>query len=275
MALWLDVRELGVIPDGLEAPESRMTPAVGAPAPVRRVELVSSQMPRSLPAECIRSVRTALLGGGDTAEPPRTIVVTSAAAGEGKTTVAANLAISLTEVDRRVLLIDADLRRPRLHRVFGIDNRLGLSDLLNESGVQARLDQALVPVEGVAGLWLLPSGVSAYGGPGLLHSAQARELLNRLGERFDRVVIDAPPAAAVSDARALARWADGALLVARAASVDLREVADTVTLLRADGAVILGAVLNRWDPKRLGYRRYGPYAAYSPGAGRAKRAAAA
>jgi Mrp family chromosome partitioning ATPase len=245
------VRELGVIPDGLEAPESRMTPAVGAPAPVRRVELVSSQMPRSLPAECIRSVRTALLGGGDTAEPPRTIVVTSAAAGEGKTTVAANLAISLTEVDRRVLLIDADLRRPRLHRVFGIDNRLGLSDLLNESGVQARLDQALVPVEGVA------------------------ELLNRLGERFDRVVIDAPPAAAVSDARALARWADGALLVARAASVDLREVADTVTLLRADGAVILGAVLNRWDPKRLGYRRYGPYAAYSPGAGRAKRAAAA
>ncbi len=249
----LDLRELGAIPDAaFEYEEDRMTPA-GLPAKARPpAERACGAGEPTWLAECVRGVRTSLLLGSDS---PQVLLVTSPTPGEGKTTVAANLAQSLSELGRRTLLVDADLRLPRLDQVFSVPNSLGLVDLLREPGESI---QRYVREVG-DGLWLLPAGVASFGGPGLLQERAFEELLPKLRAKFDLIVIDSPPVLVVSDARALARAADGTVLVVRAGKTQPADAADAKRVLESDGANLLGVVLNSWNPKVYGPRRYERY----------------
>jgi capsular exopolysaccharide synthesis family protein len=209
-------------------------------------------------AECFRAVRSSLLGDMADTGPPGVYVITSPVAGDGKTTVATNLAIAMAELDQPTLLVDADLRQPRLHRIFGLINRNGLADLLSNGEILGdTLDLSIRPAPETPNLWLLPAGVAAHGGPGLLHSARMRALLDHLLGRFPAVIVDAPPMLAVSDARALARWADRVALVVRAGHTPPEAVLEAVETLMADGAPLMGTVLNSWNPRAT--RRYVEY----------------
>ena len=250
----LGLRELGAMPDAaFEQERVRMTPAGFAAQQRPRAEKACIDDRPSWLAECVRGIRTSLLLGP---ESPRSITITSPTPGEGKTTVAANLAASLAESGRKTLIVDADLRRPRLHEVFEVSNSQGLVDLL----VNSYVDPLDFVVQISKGLWFLPAGVAACGGPGLLHEAATREILERLQREFDAIVVDAPPVLAVSDARTLSRIVDGTVLVVRAGVTDPDDAIDAKTLLEADGAHLLGVVLNSWNPRIYGPQRYEKYA---------------
>lgn len=251
----LGLRELGALPDAaFEQERVRMTPAGFAAQQPARAENASLEDRPSWLAECVRGIRTSLLHGP---ESPRVLTITSPTPGDGKTTVAANLAASLAESGRRTLIVDADLRRPRLHEVFGVSNSQGLVDLLVDSYV----DPLDFVVQVSKELWFLPAGVAAFGGPGLIHEAATREILDRLQREFDSIVLDAPPTLAVSDARTLSRIVDGTILVVRAGVTDPDDAIDAKTLLEADGAHLLGVVLNSWNPRIYGPQRYEKYGA--------------
>lgn len=251
----LGLRELGAMPDAsFEQGRARMTPAgLAAKEPTRAEKAYIDDRPSWL-AECVRGIRTSLLLG---TESPRVITITSPTAGDGKTTVAANLAASLAESGRTTLIVDADLRRPRLHDVFEVSNSQGLVDLLEDSHGNA-LDLAFQVSEG---LWFLPAGVAPFGGPGLLHEAATQGLFERLRSQFDVILVDAPPVLAVSDARALSSIADGTVLVVRAGVTEPGDAMEAKTLLEEDGARLLGVVLNSWNPRIYGPRKYEKYGA--------------
>jgi capsular exopolysaccharide synthesis family protein len=172
----------------------------------------------------------------------RTMVVTSAAPGEGKTVTAANLAVTFARDGKQVLLVDCDLPRARLHTMFGLSRGPGLTEVLSE---RASLDVVIrsTPVQGLS---LLPVGARHPGSPDLLKSAQLRELLQELADRFDLVILDTPPVLALTDAAILAALADGVVLVVRAGKTDRDAVQEAFRQLTAVGARVVGTVLN--DP---------------------------
>ena len=259
----LHVRELGAVPDAsvLQIDRPATVAEVAMESGKRRpVEVLTADPEGSQEiAECFRSVRSSMLRDTPDSSAAGVYVITSPVAGDGKTTVATNLAIAMAELDQPTLLVDADLRHPQLHRNFGLINRNGLADLLlNPDADHDALDVSIRPAPEVPNLWLLPAGVALHGGPGLLHSPRMRALIARLRERFPAVVMDAPPMLAVSDARALARWADRVALVVRAGNTPPEAVLEAVDTLTADGAPLIGTVLNSWDPRAA--RRYVEYA---------------
>jgi capsular exopolysaccharide synthesis family protein len=177
--------------------------------------------------------------------------VTSASPGEGKTSVTSNLAVSFAEINHRVLVIDADLRRPRLHEVFDVSNRWGLTSLL-----QRRDSVHNCPFESIAcettvpGLYVLPSGPAMPSVTNLLYSRRTTELFERVRREFDTVLIDTPPVIDVADARVLATLSDGVILVIRSGSTTRDAAGESADRILHDGARLLGAVLNFWDPKQ-------------------------
>jgi succinoglycan biosynthesis transport protein ExoP len=176
---------------------------------------------------------------------------------EGKTTVASNLAIGLAEIGSNVLLIDGDMRRPRLHKVFDQANSWGLSDVLREKNAIEELPlDALIKKTAVPGVCLLPSGVCADNIFGLLCSGRLARLLPRFRQEFDYVLLDAPPCLEFADARIMARLADQLLLVVRANYTDKRTAQVAVQRLLQDGIPVMGVILNRCDPVHSDMYRY-------------------
>jgi receptor protein-tyrosine kinase len=182
---------------------------------------------------------------------------------EGKTTEVSNLGIALAEISGRVLLIDGDMRRPRLHKVFNQANSWGLSDVLSEKNAieDLRLD-VLVKKTDVPHLYLLPSGASTDNIFGLLSSGRMARLIPRFRQEFDYVLVDAPPCLEFADARIMARYAERLLLVVRADSTDKRTAQAAVQRLLLDRIPVMGVILNRWDPARRDSYGYGSY--YGP-----------
>jgi polysaccharide biosynthesis transport protein len=189
--------------------------------------------------------------------------VTSSEPGEGKTVTAANLAVSLARLNQRVLLIDADLRRPRLHDVFAVEQQPGLTDVLTspESGLHTG-----VRATSVNRLWLMPSGTLASNPTDLLGSKRFSRLIEDLRGQFDWVVLDSPPVLAVTDASLLARVASGVLFVVGCRQTSRDAASAAIDRLGASGAHIIGAMLNRVvldedDPSYLPYfhRAYQSY----------------
>ncbi|MFI6598991.1 polysaccharide biosynthesis tyrosine autokinase [Nonomuraea sp. NPDC050536] len=208
-------------------------------------------------AEAFRSLRTNLQFIG-VDQQPKSLVVTSSLPGEGKSSTASNLAIALTQAGWRVILVDADLRRPRIPEYLGIEGGVGLTDVLIG---RAELG-AVMQRWGRDSLSVLPSGPVPPNPSELLGSHQMRLLLKRLTADFDMVIIDAPPLLPVTDAAALAAVCDGALLVARYGKSRREHLARAVDLLASVNARLLGTVLN-FAPVRggdgygYGYTAYG------------------
>lgn len=216
--------------------------------------------PRSSIAECSRTIRTNLLFISPD-DPPRTLLITSAGPREGKSTVAVNLAITMAQSGKRAVIVDTDMRRPRLHRSFGVDNSRGLSGvILGES----TLDEALRSSE-VEGLTLLACGPVPPNPAELLHTESFQDVLRGLRDRFDRVIFDSPPAGALSDAMILGSMVDGVVLVVQAGKTSWQQAVQTRKRLDDVGSMVFGVVLNNvnLDDKRGGgyyqyyYYRYG------------------
>lgn len=221
------------------------------------LELVTWNETGSLLSESFRATLASILfrvemeasrARGAASKRGRKFVFTSVEPVEGKTTVATNLAIALAETHKRVLLIDADLRRPRLHEVFDVCNDWGLTSLL-EGAVPGRDApiEALARATHIPDLWLLPSGPGTANVSRLLHSGCLEDLLQRLASAFDLVLIDSPPMETYSDARVFGHLSDGVVLVVRANKTGRESLRSACVRLMQDGIPILGTVLNDWS----------------------------
>jgi capsular exopolysaccharide synthesis family protein len=209
--------------------------------------------PMSPAAEAFRVLRTSF-EFLDVKRAPGVIQVTSAVAGEGKTSIAANLAVSFARGGQRVILVDCDLRRPRVHQFFGCSNEIGTVSVL--LGRQP-LEHALQSVPDVPGLQLLPGDSAPPNVLELLGSRKTAQLLAQLQSMADVVVIDCPPVLPVTDAAAMSAWVDATLVVASAGMTSGRELRRTVERLTQIRAPLVGAVLNRVsDDGEYGYLYY-------------------
>ncbi|HEX6201367.1 MAG TPA: polysaccharide biosynthesis tyrosine autokinase [Thermoanaerobaculia bacterium] len=229
------------------------------------IELLPHHKPRLAVSEAYRSLRTALLLSS--AQELKVLAVTSVEAAEGKTATAANLAVVLAQLGRRVLLLDTDLRKPRLHKVFGVSNRAGLVTYLTTGS-----DQGIVHRTEVGGLFVVPSGPIPPNPSELLASERMRELVERLRGSFDYVVFDTPPTLAVTDSTLVGSLADGVVLCVRSAQVDRRDATRALERLRMADVHVLGTVLNAHraggGSSRYAYEAYA-YAAPEPAPERA------
>lgn len=207
--------------------------------------------PKSLIAECTRAVRTNLLFMSPD-KPFRKLAVTSSGPQEGKSTTAISLGIAMAQSGGKVLLIDTDMRRPRLHKAFGVSNEMGVSSLVLGEG---KLDDAIKTTE-VPGLYLLPCGPIPPNPAELLHTRAFAELMEKLGERFDRILLDTPPVGAVSDAVVLATQVDGVVMVLKAGQTNRDIAKRTVRAVKDVNATIFGAVLNDVNLEKSKYGDY-------------------
>lgn len=216
---------------------------------------ISLVKPRSPVSESFRSLRTnTIFAGVD--KPLYRIMVTSATPQEGKTTVAANLAVVLAQGERKVVVIDADLRRPQIHRKLGLYNRVGLSDLFLVMRPLDSLPQGVIQRHEAAKLAVVTSGKLPPNPAELLTSQKMRQFLDMLNQEYDLVVIDTPPVLNVTDAAALAPCVDGVLLVIMPGKTKLRDFQHAFDQLRTVGAHVLGVVLNEVDPRNHKYGYY-------------------
>ncbi|MEU6427957.1 polysaccharide biosynthesis tyrosine autokinase [Microbispora sp. NPDC046973] len=225
---------------------------IGYERDARRHPLISRNNGRSSRAESFRSLRTNLQFIG-VDQRPKSLVVTSCLAEEGKSTTSSNLAITLAQAGWRVILVDGDLRRPRIPDYLGIEGSTGLTDVLIG---KARL-QDVVQTWGHSDVAVLPSGQIPPNPSELLGSHGMRSLLDQLTQDYDMVILDAPPLLPVADAAALAAIADGALLVARYGKTRREQVARAVELLSSVNARLVGTVLNFVPVKHNSYYGYG------------------
>ncbi|WP_236011662.1 CpsD/CapB family tyrosine-protein kinase [Alicyclobacillus fructus] len=206
----------------------------------QKEKLVTLEDPTSSLAEEYRTLRTNIQFASVVHET-RTILVTSSAPGEGKSTTACNLAVVSAQSEKRVLLVDADLRRPNIHRRFQVTNIHGLTSLLIR---ERSLDDCIL-ASGVERLSILPCGPLPPNPSELASSRAMVDLMHELRERFDLVVIDSPPVLSVSDTLALSRAADGVLFVIDSQKSHRNHVKRAVQTLQQVDAHLLGVVLNR------------------------------
>ncbi|MEA3377249.1 MAG: CpsD/CapB family tyrosine-protein kinase [Anaerolineae bacterium] len=206
-----------------------------------RSELITLTEPRSAAAEAYRTLRTNLTFFAALDRPIETLVVTSAAPGEGKSEVLANLAVTMAQGERRTILVDADLRRPGLHSIFGVSNDRGLMTMILE---EEAVDRPPLLEVGVENLLLMPSGPLPPNPADVLGSSKMERVIGVLKERADVILFDAPPVVAVTDAAVLGTKVDGVLLVVAAGRTRRDHAERAKELLERVHVRILGAVLD-------------------------------
>ncbi len=246
---------LGTLPlaDGVDTgrPKTKGKRAAAESGAVANPEMLAFDHPSSALAEAARGIRTNLIFMSPD-QPFRQLLVTSAAPGEGKTTVASAIAVAMAMAAQKVLLIDCDLRRPRLHRVYGRANDVGVTS--------ATLDPSLLDSSSLAthvpNLDLLPSGPMVPNPAEFLQSEAFAALLKRLRTKYDRIVIDSPPASVVSDSAILSTQVDGAVFVVRASKTQRETARKAVRAISDVSGRIVGVVLNAFDFRRPGYGGY-------------------
>jgi succinoglycan biosynthesis transport protein ExoP len=216
-----------------------------------------SKQPRSQIAEAFRSLRTNI-EFASVAKPIKTILVTSPEPGTGKTTIAVNLAIIFAQKGRRVLLLDADLRRPQIHHMMNLKNRIGLTDLLLENPIEERVNQ---PVEGSKHLTVITSGSLPPNPAELLGSAKMEQILVEIRKAMDIVVIDSPPSI-LADVLVLAAKVDAVLLVIKPGKTQKAATKATIEQLTRANARIIGLVLNGISRDRGEYYSHYNYQSY-------------
>jgi capsular exopolysaccharide synthesis family protein len=209
--------------------------------------------PRSPAAEAFRTLRTSLHYTADR-NNTRTILVTSVNPGDGKTIVATNLAASLAQAGERVLLIDADIRKPRCHRVFSLGNRVGLTNVLVES---LDIGESVQDTQ-IKGLSVLTSGPIPPNPAELLDSEAMAGVLVKVRDQYDHVLVDSPPAGALADASIMASKVDGIIMVLASGETRIDQAKEVKESLEHAQGRVLGVVLNkvRYSPKDYRYRYY-------------------
>ncbi len=285
LPFYLNVRELGVIPSAKADPEMRHLSKkwqpfallgsskrdAGAPGngkdprrdDAESVELVTWTRKPSLMAESFRATMASILFSGQNGNRPQIIILTSPSPKDGKSTIISNLAIAMAEINRRVLLIDADMRIPRLHKIFDITNSWGLSDVLYDRiPIEDYPEESIVRKTQIPNLSLLPSGPRRVSISSLLYSHRMAELLFRFRRDFETILIDTAPMLQISDARVLARLSDGVILVCRAGHTTRDVAIAGINCFEEDGTPVLGTILNNWDPNVTGYKAYSAYSEY-------------
>ncbi len=257
------VASLGMIPLGSKSAREGPNPKRLVIASSKEaVELVTQVRPQSQMAESYRALRTSLLLS-NLGSPPKVIIVTSALPQEGKTTTSINTAVVLAQKGVRVLLIDADLRRPSIHKTLGMGPHSGLSNVLTGS---TTLEQAIARTTVLPNLFVLPAGTPPPNPAELLASANMRDVLNQLREQYDHIVIDTPPSLSVTDAVVLSPRADAVVLVIRCGQTTKQALRRSRDILLQVNAKVVGVLLNAVDLSSPDYYYYyeyrGKYASY-------------
>ncbi len=226
-------------------------------SPSENKDLITSTHPRSTSSEAYRSVRTsALLSTPDS--PPGKILIASAAPYEGKTITAANLAITMAQAGTKTLLLDTDLRKPRIHQIFAVENTMGLSNIITTG--QDPL--SFIKKTDIPHLNILTSGPIPPNPAELLGSNRMHELMKIFTADFDRIILDSPPLIVVTDASILSTMCDGVILVVQANRTGLDIIQRGKELLQDVNSRIIGVVLNNMDIERGRYFHYYPYYRY-------------
>lgn len=215
--------------------------------------LVTLLEPASAASEAYRTLRTNLMYSF-VDNPPRTIVLTSPKPREGKSTTCANLAVTLSQAGKTVLLLDCDLRRPIMHKIFGLRNLKGLADVMTGD---ARLQE--IEKEFLAGLNVVTTGPVPFNPTEMLGSERFAQLLATARKRFDYILIDAPPVEPVSDSVILATQADGVLLVFDAQNTRKVSLRRSARDIEAVGGRVLGTTMNNMKPHKNNYYGYHGY----------------
>jgi polysaccharide biosynthesis transport protein len=254
---------LGMIPLGSKSAREGPNPKRLVIASSKEaVELVTQVRPQSQMAESYRALRTSLLLS-NLGSPPKVIMVTSALPQEGKTTTSINCGVVLAQKGVRVLLIDADLRRPSIHKTLGMGPRSGLSNVLTGSGT---LDQTITRSTISPNLYILPAGTPPPNPAELLASGNMRDVLAQLREEYDHIVVDTPPSLSVTDAVVLSPRADAVLLVIRSGQTTKQALRRARDILAQVNAKVVGVLLNAVDLSSPDYYYYyeyqGKYAGY-------------
>jgi succinoglycan biosynthesis transport protein ExoP len=219
------------------------------------VELLPANQGYPMVSDSFRAVLTSIVFGSPK-EARIALVITSPSCAEGKTTTALNLAVTLANMNRRVLLIDGDTRSPRMHDIFGLSNLTGLTELLTRSHIDDKSAWLPIRETAVKGLSVLTSGPLVQTGANLLYSKTLPWLISHYREQYDMVIIDTPPALSMPDARILGRLADGVVLVARAAHTTRDAIHTTFHRFVEDHTCVLGIVLTDWNMKASSYDYY-------------------
>jgi succinoglycan biosynthesis transport protein ExoP len=228
---------------------------------------------RSIVAESFRSaVASILLWGRNADMTHKMLVITSAHSSAGKTTSTLNLGLGLVESGRRVLLIDGDLRVPRLGPIFGLNSAAGLTSILVER-LHPAIASELICETGLEGLHVLPSGPLYMNVAELLHLDALGELLEFLRSQYDFILIDSPPALPLTDARLLAQHADGVILVVKAGATTVEQTLTVQQCFQQDGTAIFGSILNHWDARAEDPTYMTSYMKYAVSSGHSKIAA--
>jgi len=203
-------------------------------------DIIVHNHPKSSISEAYRAIRTNI-EFANIDKNIRTILVTSTTPGEGKTTTLANIAATMTQNGERVLVIDCDMRKPRVHKLFGISNKKGLADMLRKEHNYVDYIQRVEDLN----LDVLTAGKIPTNPSELLHSNAMKNLITALKEEYDYIFLDTPPVTPVTDATILSGYIDGVILVVASGTVDIDLTKRAVQSMTKVGANILGVVINK------------------------------
>lgn len=216
-------------------------------------DIITLTNPKSPQAEAYRTLRTNIQFSAVDNEL-KTLLVTSSEKGEGKSTTICNIAVAFAQVEKKILIIDCDLRCPTIHRYFNLSNTCGLSNYLT-----TRIEVESVIFSTKEGVDILPSGIIPPNPAELLNSRKFKETVDQLKKRYDMILLDSPPIGLVTDAGVIANKMDGTLFVVRSHKIDERLVIRSMNLLNKVGAKVIGTVLSAVPIDNKGYYQYEQY----------------
>ena len=216
--------------------------------------IISYNDPKSVISEQYRAIRTNI-EYSNVDQNTKTILVTSSDKNEGKTTTVSNLAVSFANLNKKVLIIDCDLRNPSIHKMFKLNNIYGLTDILAKDRA---VDKCIQETE-LGNLYVLTSGAIPPNPAEILSSEKMKNLIEDLKNIYDYIFIDTPPIGLVTDAGVLSSFTDGVVLVVKSESVEKKYLEETKKKLDAVDARILGAILNSYKSEQKDYNYYSYY----------------
>lgn len=216
--------------------------------------IISYNDPKSVISEQYRAIRTNI-EYSNVDQNTKTILVTSSDKNEGKTTTVSNLAVSFANLNKKVLIIDCDLRNPSIHKMFKLNNIYGLTDILAKDRA---VDKCIQKTE-LKNLYVLTAGATPPNPAEILSSEKMKNLIEDLKNIYDYIFIDTPPIGLVTDAGVLSSFIDGVVLVVKSESVEKKYLEETKKKLDAVDARILGAILNSYKSEQKDYNYYSYY----------------